>query len=473
MKTLIPQALAAATLAALLGGCVSMAPHYQQPAAPVPAQFGNAATTADAGALPASMQAWREVFLDPHLQATIALALDNNRDLRVAVLQVEKQCAQYRIQRAALLPSVDASGSVNRSRASDSSSETGVSQVSEADALQVGISSWELDLFGRVRSLKNEALQNWLVTAEAQRAARTSLVAEVATARLSLASDQQALALAQQTHDSQQQTLQRTQARHAQGLASGLDLSQVESSVEAARVAVARLQTQLAQDRDALQLLVGAPMDAGLLPPAQAFDGSVTLSALPAGLPSSVLLQRPDVLSAEHALQAANADIGAARAAFFPTVTLTANVGRASGTLSELFAAGSHTWSFVPSITAPIFHAGALKASLDASKIGRDIGVAQYEKAIQQAFSEVADALAARDHLAEQLAAQQALVAASQRSYTLADARYRTGLDGYLQALDAQRTLFAAQQDLISLQQQKASNRVTLFKVLGGGADVR
>ncbi|WMJ70902.1 efflux transporter outer membrane subunit [Stenotrophomonas sp. 24(2023)] len=473
MKQMLLNGLAAATLTVLLGGCVSLAPHYQQPAAPVQAQFGNAATASDAGAAPSGMPAWRAVFLDAHLQQAITLALDNNRDLRVAVLQVEKDRAQYRIQRAALLPSVDASGSVNRARSSASASDTGTAQVSETDTLQVGISSWELDLFGRVRSLKNEALQNWLASAENQRAARTSLVAEVATAWLSLAADQQALGLAQQTHDSQQQTLQRTQARHAQGLASGLDLSQVEGSVEAARGAVARLQTQVAQDRDALQLLVGAPLQDDLLPSAQALDGSVALAALPADLSSTVLLQRPDVLAAEHTLQAANADIGAARAAFFPTLTLTANLGRSSDALSSLFSAGSRTWSFVPSITAPIFHAGALKASLDASKIGKDIGVAQYEKAIQQAFSEVADALAARDHLAEQLAAQRALVAAGQRSYTLADARYRTGLDGYLQALDAQRSLYAAQQDLIALQQQEAANRVTLFKVLGGGADAR
>ena len=222
-----------------------------------------------------------------------------------------------------------------------------------------------------------------------------------------------------------------------------------------------------------MQLLVGAPLDPALLPTAQALDGSVALAPLPANLPSSVLLQRPDVLSAEHALQAANADIGAARAAFFPTLTLTANYGHSSTALSTLFSAGTRGWSFAPSITAPIFHAGALKASLDASKIGKDIGIAQYEKAIQQAFSEVADALATRDHLTVQMDAQRARVAANQRSYTLADARYRTGLDGYLQALDAQRSLFAAQQDLIALQQQEAGNRVTLFKVLGGGADAR
>ncbi|MBH1640829.1 multidrug efflux transporter outer membrane subunit SmeC [Stenotrophomonas maltophilia] len=471
MKPMLLRALAAATMTTVLGGCVGMAPHYQRPGAPVPVQFGNAATGEADPAL--AMPAWREVFLEPRLQQVIALALQNNRDLRVAVLQVEKERAQYRIQRAALLPSVDASGSVTRSRVSDANSETGATQVTESDALQVGISSWELDLFGRIRSLKSEALQNWLASAENQRAARTSLVAEVATAWLALAADGQSLAFTQQTLDSQQQTLQRTEARHAQGLASGLDLSQVQTSVEAARGALAKLQTQQAQDRDALQLLVGAPLDPALLPTAQALEGSVALAPLPADLPSSVLLQRPDVLSAEHALQAANADIGAARAAFFPTLTLTANYGHSSTALSTLFSAGTRGWSFAPIITAPIFHAGALKASLDASKIGKDIGIAQYEKAIQQAFSEVADALVTRDHLTAQMDAQRALVAASQRSYTLADARYRTGLDGYLQSLDAQRNLYAAQQDLIALQQQEAGNRVTLFKVLGGGADAR
>jgi len=300
MKPMLLRALAAATMTTVLGGCVSMAPHYQRPEAPVPAQFANAATGETGPAL--AMPAWREVFLEPRLQQVIALALQNNRDLRVAVLQVEKERAQYRIQRAALLPSVDASGSVTRSRVSDANSEIGVSQVTESDAVQVGFSSWELDLFGRIRSLKNEALQNWLASAENQRAARTSLVAEVATAWLALAADEQSLAFTRQTLDSQQQTLQRTEARHAQGLASGLDLSQVQTSVDAARAALARLQTQQAQDRDALQLLVGAPLDAALLPSAQALDGTVALAPLPSNLPSSVLLQRPDVLSAEHAV---------------------------------------------------------------------------------------------------------------------------------------------------------------------------
>lgn len=473
MSALTRMSVAVATLLAL-SGC-TLAPTYVRPAAPVPADLAavDAAPAAGAATDTLAMPDWQQVFLDPRLRQTIALALQNNRDLRVAVLSIDKARAQYRIQRAAQLPSFDANASMSRSRSSAASNDDGVSQVSTSDTLQVGLSSWQLDLFGQLRSLKQEALQNWLSSAENQRNVRLTLVAQVAAAWLTVGADQAQLALAQQTLDSQAQTLQLTERRHSIGSASGLDLAQQQTSVESARVAVASAATQLAQARDALQLLVGAPVDAALLPTAQAMQDSVALAPLPAHLSSTVLLQRPDVLAAEHTLQAANADIGAARAAFFPSLSLTASTGRSSDALSTLFSAGSRTWSFVPSITAPIFHAGALKASLDASKLGKDIAVAQYEKAIQSAFAEVADALATRDHLQAQLTAQQALVDASQRSYTLADARYRAGLDGHLPVLDAQRSLFAAQQALIALRLQDASNRVTLYQVLGGGADAQ
>ncbi|WP_017916318.1 efflux transporter outer membrane subunit [Xanthomonas sacchari] len=473
MSALTRMSVAVATLLAL-SGC-TLAPTYVRPAAPVPADLAavDAAPAAGAAADTLAMPDWQQVFLDPRLRQTIALALQNNRDLRVAVLSIDKARAQYRLQRAAQLPSFDANASMSRSRSSAASNDDGVSQVSTSDTLQVGLSSWQLDLFGQLRSLKQEALQNWLSSAENQRNVRLTLVAQVAAAWLTVGADQAQLALAQQTLDSQAQTLQLTERRHSIGSASGLDLAQQQTSVESARVAVASAATQLAQARDALQLLVGAPVDAALLPTAQAMQDSVALAPLPAHLSSAVLLQRPDVLAAEHTLQAANADIGAARAAFFPSLSLTASTGRSSDALSTLFAAGSRTWSFVPSITAPIFHAGALKASLDASKLGKDIAVAQYEKAIQSAFAEVADALATRDHLQAQLTAQQALVDASQRSYTLADARYRAGLDGHLPVLDAQRSLFASQQALIALRLQDASNRVTLYQVLGGGADAQ
>ncbi|KAB7772979.1 transporter [Xanthomonas sp. LMG 12462] len=473
MSALTRMSVAVATLLAL-SGC-TLAPTYVRPAAPVPADLAavDVAPAAGAATDTLAMPDWQQVFLDPRLRQTIALALQNNRDLRVAVLSIDKARAQYRLQRAAQLPSFDANASMSRSRSSAASNDDGVSQVSTSDTLQVGLSSWQLDLFGQLRSLKQEALQNWLSSTENQRNVRLTLVAQVAAAWLTVGADQAQLELAQQTLDSQAQTLQLTERRHSIGSASGLDLAQQQTSVESARVAVASAATQLAQARDALQLLVGAPVDAALLPTAQAMQDSVALAPLPAHLSSAVLLQRPDVLAAEHSLQAANADIGAARAAFFPSLSLTASTGRSSDALSTLFSAGSRTWSFVPSITAPIFHAGALKASLDASKLGKDIAVAQYEKAIQSAFAEVADALATRDHLQAQLTAQQALVDASQRSYTLADARYRAGLDGHLPVLDAQRSLFAAQQALIALRLQDASNRVTLYQVLGGGADAQ
>lgn len=458
--------LAAAALLAL-AGC-TLEPAYLRPAAPVPERLGAAAGPAlDASAVPD----WQAVFLEPRLRQVIALALRNNRDLRVAVLGVEQARARYRIQRAALLPDVDASAGMQRERLSRSDSDSGQSEISRGYTAQVGTSSWELDLFGRVRSLKHEALESWLASAENQREVRLSLVAEVAGDWLALAADQQSLALARQTLESQQQSLARIEHRHAAGAADAQDVAQAQASVEQARADLAGDQTQLAQDRDALQLAVGAPLDDALLPADTSDDAGIALAPLPAPLPSSVLLQRPDVLAAEHALKAANADIGAARAEFFPTLTLTAATGRSSDSLSSLFSAGTRTWSFAPSLSVPIFHAGALKASLDASRIGKDIAVAQYERAIQSAFSETADALAARDHLGERLAAQQALVAASRRNGELADARYRAGLDGHLAVLDAQRTLYAAEQGLIALRASEALNRVTLYKVLGGGAD--
>lgn len=453
-----------------LSGCTSMAPHYVRPPTPVsdtlPAQPPT--TMGDARAV-AELQ-WRQVFLDPRLQQVIALALENNRDLRIALLNIESQRAQYRIQRASSLPAIDASASQSRSRGSDTSGEAGVSRGASAE---VGIASWELDLFGRIRSLNDQALETWLATTETQRGTRLSLVAEVATAWLTLCADQQRLELATQTLHNQQQTLALSQQRHAQGIASGLDLAQVEASVQSARADVASYTAQLAQDRNALELLAGTHVQDTLLPSSAELGSAVALAPIPPDLDSRVLLERPDVLAAEHALKAANANIGAARAAFFPSISLTASTGRSSDALSSLFSGGQRTWSFVPSISIPIFHAGALKAELDVATLGKHIEVARYEKSIQSAFAEVADALVARANLDEQLDAQHALVDANQRGYTLADTRYRAGVDGYLEALDAQRSLYAALQAQITLQLSEANNRVALYKVLGGGADAQ
>lgn len=457
-----------------LAGCATLAPEYVQPRAPVPDQIGSAAPDGKAASgVDIAAIGWRQVFADPRLQQVITTALAHNRDLRVALLNIDKAQAQYRIQRADLFPSVKASVSQSGSRAlaAGQGTDTVVSRTYSAD---IGISNWELDLFGRIRSLSDEALETYLATEQAQRATRLSLVAEVADAWLSVGAYGARLALAEQTLQSQQQSLALTQRQHGLGVASGLDLAQVQTSVDSARADAANYRTELAKARNALELLVGDVVPESLLPdPATALDSGVALIELPPAIDSSVLLRRPDVLEAEHKLKAANADIGAARAAFFPSISLTTSVGRASTELNELFRGGSRTWSFVPSISVPIFQGGALQAQLDVSKVQARITVAQYEKTIQTAFSEVADALAERRHLQERLEAQDALVASSKRRYDLADARYRHGVYSYLEALDAQRSLYSAQQTRIDLQLTDANNRVLLFKTLGGGVDAQ
>lgn len=463
-------ALLAAAIA--LAGCASMAPRYQRPAAPVPATLAVSGDTPIEGAGEVAATAdihWRQVFVDDRLQQVVTLALDHNRDLRVAVLDIEKARAQYRIQRASLFPSLDAGASQTAARTD--ASTTGASAVVRSAALDIGISSWELDLFGRVRSLKDAALDDYFSTAQTQRATRLSLVAEVANAWLSLAADRERLALAERTLATQSRTEELTRHRHAQGMVSGLDVAQVRTGMERARADVATYATQAAQSRNALDLLLGTPLPDALLPDAEAIVSGVALAPLPARIDSQVLLQRPDVLAAEHTLKAANADIGAARAAFFPRIALSASAGRGSDALSSLFEAGARTWSFVPTISVPIFRAGALKAELDVARIQKDITVAQYEQAIQSAFREAADALAARALLDERLDAQRGLVDATRRSHALAEARYRNGVDSYLEVLDAQRALYSAELEYIGLRLAEAGNRIDLYKVLGGGAD--
>jgi len=447
-------------LALLLGGCVNLAPDYQRPAAPVAAQWPGAAP---AGASQADVD-WREFFVDARLRDTVARALANNRDLRVAALNVEYQRAQYRIQRAELFPAVSASAEGTRQRALSD----GTTAVSSQYSVGLGVSSYELDLFGRLRNLKDAALEDYLALEQTRRSTQISLVAEVASAWMTLAADQQLLKLARDTHASQQKTYELVQRSHGLGGESGLSLAQARSTVESARAEAASYASQVEQDRNALELLVGERLDASLLPGDTGLDAAL-LVTVPAGLPSSLLQRRPDVLAAEHTLKAANADIGAARAAFFPSVSLTASGGSASGELSGLFKSGSRAWSFAPSINLPIFDAGSNQAGLDAAKITRDIDVANYEKALQTAFSEVADALSVRSHINERLDAQRELTAATDKSYDLSLALYEQGSDSFLEVLDAQRSLYSAQQTLISLELAEQVNRVTLYKVLGGG----
>ncbi|MBO9830201.1 AdeC/AdeK/OprM family multidrug efflux complex outer membrane factor [Xanthomonas sp. A2111] len=464
----------AVLVCAALGGC-SLMPAYERPAAPVPAQFdGTAGATpaASADSVAVADVGWRAVFTDPKLQQVIALALDNNRDLRVAALNIDQAWAQYRVQRADLAPGVDLGGSGTGSRTPADLSGTGKPLVAHSDHVTLGTSAYELDLFGRVRSLKEQALQQYLATTEAQRSTHISLIAQVATSYLTLAADQDLLRLAQDTLTSQSETYRLQQRSFELGAASALTLRQAQSTVESARVDVERYTAQVAQDRNALRLLVGTEVPTELMPtslPDSASADAGVLATIPAGLPSELLQRRPDILQAEHTLQAANANIGAARAAFYPSISLTASAGSASAGLSGLFKGGSGSWSFAPSISLPIFDAGRNRANLDVAKVQREIDVANYEKAIQTAFREVSDALAERSTLGRQLQAQQALVEASADSYRLAQARFERGVDSYLGALDAQRTLYGAKQTLITTRLSRFTNLVTFYKALGGG----
>ena len=458
-------------VAALLGGC-SLMPDYERPAAPVAANWPTGPAyqpeKAAADAVPAADIAWRDFYADARLRQVIELALANNRDLRVSTLNIEKARAQYGIERAALMPSVSANGNQTAVKVPGSVNSTGDAKISREYDANLGITAYELDFFGRVRSLSEAALQSYLATEEARRAQQISLVAEVATDYLNLAADQQRLKLAVETLASQKQTYELTQRRFKTGTSSGVSMYEAQVSVEAARGEVARYTSLVAIDQNALALVVGSAVPAELLP-SDAVGAVTTLADLPAGLPSDLLQRRPDVLRAERSLQAANANIGAARAAFFPKITLTGTTGVASPTLSNLFDSGTSAWTFIPRISLPIFDGGVNLANLTVSKVDRDIAVANYEKSIQTAFREVSDALADRGTLAERLAAQQALVEASSKSYRIYDARYRLGADSYLNALISLRTLYTAQQNLISLRLTHSTNLVTLYKVLGGG----
>ncbi|MFT4046182.1 MAG: AdeC/AdeK/OprM family multidrug efflux complex outer membrane factor [Solimonas sp.] len=459
--------MAAAAAAALASAC-TLEPHYRRPDAPVAAGYAAAASEVPAQQAAADI-GWREFFADPRLQKLIEVALANNRDLRVSMLNVEAARAQYRIQRADLLPTISGSATGTGQRTPDDLTYYPDHNVSHDYSVGVGFTSYELDLFGRVRSLKRQALESYLNYEETRRSAQLTLVAEVANAYLTWLSDQELLRMTQDTFDSQQQSFDLTQKSFDAGTIDALDLRQAQTTLETARANLAQYKRQVAQDRNALVLLLGVPSLPADLPPGRDLDTQELLTELPAGVPSDVLTRRPDVLAAEHSLIAANANIGAARAAFFPSITLTGSYGTASSEFKGLFDAGSDAWTFTPTINVPIFNAGALRANLDLAKVQENIDVSQYEKAVQTAFREVSDALAARATLDDQLAAQQKLLEASSESYRLADMRFRAGVDSYLTTLDAQRSLYAAQQAYVSIKLARLQNLVTLYKALGGG----
>lgn len=452
-----------------LTGCSTMAPKYARPEAPVPAAWPTGPAYQNAAEGPAMADlAWQEFFVDPQLSKVIASALENNRDLRLAALNIERSQAQYRIQRSELFPAVNAGAGYSAQRISSTQSGSGRGITTHSYDVGLGMSAYEIDLFGRIRSLKDQALEQFLATEQARRSVQISLIAEVANNYLSLAADRESLRIARDTLTSQESSYQLTRRRFEFGVASALDVSRAQSIVDAARVDIGRFTTLVAQDLNALQLVVGAPVPAELLPGGL---GAVTaLKDIAPGLPSTVLQRRPDILDAEHQLMAANANIGAARAAFFPRITLTSAVGLSSNQLTDLFSGGAGVWSFLPQISVPIFNAGANRANLKLAEVDREIFLTRYERSIQVAFREVADALADYGTLEEQLSAQQSLVNATGESHRLSDARYLGGVDNYFAVLDSQRDLYAAQQKLVTLRLSRLSNLVTLYKVLGGGA---
>ncbi|MBN1506980.1 MAG: efflux transporter outer membrane subunit [Sedimentisphaerales bacterium] len=455
----------------VLSGC-TLAPKYTRPEAPVPAEWPQGAAYSGTRTMTGVPQApeltWQEFFSDEKLQRLIETALQDNRDLRLAALSVKRARAMYGIQRAALLPAVDATAVGTRQRLPADLSATGERATVEQYSVNLGILAWEIDFFGRIRSLEERALQEYLATEQGRRGAQILLVSSVANAYLVLAADREGLALAQSTLSTQQDVYRLVKRRYDLGLSPELDLYRVQTQVDAARGDVARFAQRVAQDENTLSILLGGPVPGELSP--AGLSGVTAPKEVSAGVSSEVLLCRPDILEAENLLRAAYADIGAARATLFPHISLTAGVGTASAELSGLFQSGSGTWNYGAQIAMPIFDPRAWLA-LKVTKVQREMAVAQYERAIQNAFKDVADALALRGTVDEQVAAQESLVNAVAETYRLSDARYEQGVDSYLSVLDAQRSLYAAQQGLVSLRLARLVSQVRLYAALGGGGD--
>ena len=460
MKRLTPLALAL-----VLAGCVNLAPKYERPQAPVAGAFPTVEGTVNSGnpvanEAPAAI-AWQRFFTDPRLQQLITAALANNRDLRVSILNIEAARAQYQIQPSNQFPAINAGITGQRET-------TGKDQpISSVYQAGLSVSAFELDFFSRVRNLSDAALAQFLATEEARKTAQISLIAQVANTYLTFLADEELLALTQQTLKTREESLRLTNLRFENGVSSKLDLQQAVSLVEQARTTLAQAQRQRAQDLNLLTLLIGQPIPDNL--PAGATLATTNLPDLPAGMPSDLLAVRPDIRSAEQQLIAANANIGAARANYFPHITLTGSAGTASSELSGLFKSGTFGWTFAPQAILPLFDFGRTRAGVESARAQRDIAVAQYERSIQTAFREVADALAGQATYSEQLRAQQAVAAAETDRFNLSDLRYRNGTASYLDLLDAQRSLFTAQQQAIQANLLRLQNQVTLYRVLGGG----
>jgi multidrug efflux system outer membrane protein len=454
-----------------MSGC-SLAPKYKQPKVPIPAQWPQGEAYKSGRATPRAPTvpelSRQEFFADEQLQKIIEIALDNNRDLRLAALNVERARALYGIQRAELFPTVNAVGAGSKQRRSADLVSPGDPRTIEQYSVDLGIAAWEIDFFGRIRSLKDQALEAYLATEQARRSAQIALMAEVARAYLTLAADRENLKLARATLETQQAAYGLVQKRYDVGLATELDLRQAQTQVDAAQGDVPRYTQLAAQDQNALNLLAGSPVSEDLLP--MDLSSVIPPKEISPGLSSETLLNRPDIVAAEHRLKGAYAFVGAARAALFPRISLTTSVGTASDELSGLFSSGSDTWNFAPQIAMPIFDARTW-AALRVSKADQKIILTQYEKTIQTAFREVADALAVQGTINQQVSAQQSLVDAVAETYRLSNKRYTMGIDSYLGVLDAQRSLYAAKQGLITIRLAKLANQVRLYAVLGGGGD--
>jgi len=457
-------------LTVLAGGC-NLAPEYNRPAAPVPDQWPTGPAYSDpseTGATDVASLAWPHVFLDPRLQQVIQMALENNRDLRLAALSVERARAMYGIQRSELLPVLGADASFTRRGIPADLSGMGRHLTTNQFGANLFLSSWELDFFGRIRNLTDRSLLEYLATEQARRSAQVLMISSVVNVWLTLAADRETLNIAETTLASQQAAYDLVKLRLDRGLVPELDLHRAQTQVDGANVDVARLTQVVAQDKNALDLLAGTPVPEDLLP-AELKD-AVAIQPISPGLSSEVLLLRPDILQAENQLKAAHANIGAARANLFPRITLTSALGTGSNELAGLFKSGNLAWHFSPQITMPIFDPrtwGAIKVT----EVDRELAVTQYEKTIQTAFREVADTLAVLGTVDRQIAAQESLVHASEETYRLASVRYDKGVDNYLSVLDAQQALYAARQRLVTIRLTKIANQVRLYAVLGGGAD--
>ncbi|MEP7058068.1 MAG: efflux transporter outer membrane subunit [Caldimonas sp.] len=455
-------ALAAAAAASVLAGCMNLAPRYERPPAPVAPNFPVETMPASAPGGPAAADIeWQRFFADPRLQRLIELALQNNRDLRIAVLNIEQARALYQVRRADELPTVGAGAIVQRQPGSNG-------KLANSYSVGLAVTSYELDFFGRVRNLSQAALAQYLATAEARKTAQISLIASVANAYLALLADDELVRVTRQALGTREDSLRLTKLKFDYGASSELDYRQAESLLEGARATLAQTLRQRTLDEDALVLLLGQPLPPEL-PAPLALNGAQVPTDLPAGLPSDLLERRPDIRAAEQQLIGAHANIGAARAAFFPRIALTGNFGSASAQLSGLFKSGSFAFTGTGQLLETIFDAGRNQANLDVAKVNREIAVAQYEKAIQSAFREVADALGGRATLGEQLRAQLAQANAEEVRFKLSDLRYRNGAASYLEVLDAQRSLFLAQQAVVQVRAAQVQNLVTLYRVLGGG----